>query len=255
MTTLPTLLGVLILMQTSELRPDIDETINKSRAMMGDFEEKQALAALDAVAARKDITSVEFAAVQFWRGAALMSLNQEKEAGKAFALARACDGLLTAPAGLSPKIARAFSSSVPGDCPIGATPPPDPTENLMPAPTAKPVEKRAPVKLVAAEESSGGGLPILALAGAGVAAAGGASLLLALVGGLGAAGLIGGSFPVRDAAQNAERAKDVRQQGMIAFGMLVGGLGGFLGVGLLVLTGIGAVAVGAGAAAWGVMSR
>jgi hypothetical protein len=236
----------------AEIRPEISDVITQAQKLVDDLDEQKALDSLDATATRKDLTSAEFAALQLWRGVALMSLNKAVEGQMAFSLARGCNGLLEVPSAVSPKIRQSFGKAAPADCPIGAPPPPEepvaekPTENVA----AKPAEK-TPASTgnnggSNSSPPSQGGIPMLAMVGGGVAVAGGVILLLAVVAAVAAVGLLVGSFPVLANAQAAERAKDARQGAMVALGFRVGAglVGTVAALGLLAALG----AVGAGVA-------
>lgn len=236
-----------------EVRPEISDVITQAQRLVDDLEEQKALDALDATTTRKDLTSAEFAALQLWRGVALMSLNKAVEGQMAFSLARGCNGLLEVPGAVSPKIRQSFGKAAPADCPIGAAPLPEEpvaAEKPTQAVVAKPVEKAS-----AGSGNNGGangtapsqgGIPMLAIVGGGVAVVGGVILLLAVVAAVTAVGLLVGSFPVLANAQAAERAKDARQGAMVALGFRVGAglVGTVAALGLLAALG----AVGAGVA-------
>lgn len=213
----------------AEVRPEITTAITQAQKLVDDLEEQQALDWLDATVARKDLTSAEFAAIQMWRGVALMSLNKPSDGQAAFGLAKGCNGLLEMPTTVSPKIRQSFGKVAPADCPIGALPPPEdpapvekPTENVA----ARPAANTPPPAQKGGDGAKGGpaqgGIPMLAMVGGGVAVAGGVVLLLAVVAAVTAVGLLVGSFPVLANAQAQERAKDARQGAMVALGFRLG---------------------------------
>jgi len=228
-----------------EVRPDVKEQLVKAEGQLGNFEEQEALATLDGVAARLDLTASEVAHIQLWRGVVLMALLRTADAQGAFALSRGCNPLVEAPASMSPKVRQAFSNAVPADCPVGGLPQ-DPTEGLETKTTPQPAAaQKAAVPPVApleprppATAAPGGGPSPLRLAGVGLGAAGALVLVACAVGAAAGVGLLVASFPLMANAQAQEQAVDVLQGARVAFGVRVGG-----GLMLVVAAAVGLLAV------------
>lgn len=243
-------------------RAEITQGVDGAAKLLNDFEDVKALQALDALAARADLTPTEVGLIQLNRGMVLLAQAKNDDAAAAFAMARGCDRKLKAPKGISPKGKQLFTKGKPAACPVvekAAAPAPagdggmefgldvtlnDPQPAPAPPP-APPVEPAKPPEqvidhpsdvepaavkpeaapAVAKDESAGGGPPVMAIGGfAGVGI--GALLLLAGVAAvLGAGVLVGVSFPVVANAQAQERARDARQMASTAFGMRLGSIG------------------------------
>lgn len=245
-----------------EVRPEIAAEVDAATKLILDFDEDKGLARLDVLAARKDLAPAEFGQVQLWRGVALASQLKEDHAKLAFGISRGCNPLLEAPTAVSPKIRSLFAGSVPDDCPVAAKP----KELNLPEPVARAPVKAGPARKGAKSpaasrspaqgaETSKGAPPLVTWLGAGLGAAGAGVGVLALVGVVATAVLLGASFPVLAQAQAAEKAKDARQMAQVAGGMRLGG--GALGATALLMGTLGVLVLagGVGLAVTGLLIR
>lgn len=270
------------------IRAEIAAVLQKAEAQVSDLDEDKALAALDTVATRADITAAELAAVQLWRGVALMGLSRQPEAERAFALSRACNAKLEAPGSASPKIRAVLQATAPGTCPVKAAEPaadldmgmeftlktkPAETaaskqaeETLYEGPSdapAKPRPKPVPAAPATAAEPAtapaapppapavDGGPNVKAIAGGAVSGAGAVAMLGATLLAVAGLGVLGASFPVWSWGSAQTQVVDYRRGLYAALGMRIGALAALPVAALVLVAGLVIAAGGGGVLAWG----
>jgi hypothetical protein len=281
----------MLLLVTSQVRPQVEEAAKQADAFVSDLDEDKALVLLDGLL-EGDNTPEEVALLQAWRGAALFGLNKKKEATQAFALAKGCDKALVVPAFVSPKVTQAFKKAKAAKCPVKAPPveaapvvAPEPAPAPAPAeeddmgmeftlkvtPEAKPAPtpdqekmfegpsdapEKKPAPPVAAKPdkpAEGGGPNIKAIAGGGVAALGGALAAVALAALVGGAGSLVGSFPVHSYGEGQEEVTNYRRALQTAFVLRLAGAGALPLGALLGLGGLVVLGAGVGVLVWGLV--